>query len=53
MTSERPYRKPVAWDEAVAEIIAESARQFDPDVVDAFRRQESSLRRVYYELTAA
>jgi HD-GYP domain-containing protein (c-di-GMP phosphodiesterase class II) len=51
MTSERPYRKPVAWDDAVAEIMAESARQFDPDVVEAFRGQESSLRRVYYELT--
>jgi ribonuclease P protein subunit RPR2 len=53
MTSERPYRKPVAWDTAVAEIVAESARQFDPDVVEAFTRQEPSLRRVYYELTAA
>jgi diguanylate cyclase (GGDEF)-like protein len=51
MTSERPYRKPVAWDSAVAEITAESARQFDPDVVEAFIRQEPSLRRVYYELT--
>jgi diguanylate cyclase (GGDEF)-like protein len=51
MTSERPYRKPVAWDSAVAEITAESARQFDPDVVEAFVRQEPSLRRVYYELS--
>jgi ribonuclease P protein subunit RPR2 len=53
MTSDRPYRKPVPWDDAVAEITAESARQFDPDVVDAFRQQEPSLRRVYYELTTA
>ena len=53
MTSERPYRKPVAWDSAVAEIVAESARQFDPDVVEAFTRQEPTLRRVYYELTTA
>ena len=43
----------MAWDSAVAEIVAESARQFDPDVVEAFTRQEPSLRRVYYELTTA
>jgi HD-GYP domain-containing protein (c-di-GMP phosphodiesterase class II) len=53
MTSDRPYRKPVPWDDAVAEITAESARQFDPGVVDAFRQQEAGLRRVYYELTTA
>jgi response regulator RpfG family c-di-GMP phosphodiesterase len=53
MTSDRPYRKPLPWDDAVAEITAESARQFDPDVVDAFRQQEAGLRRVYYELTTA
>jgi HD-GYP domain-containing protein (c-di-GMP phosphodiesterase class II) len=53
MTSDRPYRKPVAWDDAVAEIAGESARQFDPDVVEAFKRQEASLRRVYYELSTA
>jgi ribonuclease P protein subunit RPR2 len=53
MTSDRPYRKPQAWDTAVAEIVSESGRQFDPDVVEAFARQEPSLRRVYYELTTA
>ena len=53
MTSDRPYRKPVAWDDAVAEITAQSARQFDPDVVDAFTQQEPGLRRVYYELSTA
>ena len=40
------------WDEAVAEIAAQSARQFDPEVVDAFREQEPSLRRLYYQLRA-
>jgi diguanylate cyclase (GGDEF)-like protein len=50
MTSERPYRQPLPWNDAVAEIAAESGRQFDPDVVDAFAQQEPSLRRVYYEL---
>jgi diguanylate cyclase (GGDEF)-like protein len=52
MTSDRPYRAALGWDEAVAEIAAQSARQFDPEVVEAFRRQEPSLRRLYYELTA-
>jgi ribonuclease P protein subunit RPR2 len=52
MTSDRPYRAALSWDEAVAEITAQSARQFDPEVVEAFSRQEPSLRRIYYELTA-
>ena len=52
MTSDRPYRAALGWDEAVAEIAAQSARQFDPEVVEAFCRQEPSLRRIYYELTA-
>ncbi|GAB4405715.1 MAG: HD domain-containing protein [Thermodesulfovibrionales bacterium] len=38
MTSDRPYRKRFTRDEAVREIIKESGRQFDPAVVDAFRR---------------
>jgi diguanylate cyclase (GGDEF)-like protein len=52
MTSDRPYRAALSWDEAVAEIASQSARQFDPEVVEAFRQQEPSLRRLYYELTA-
>ena len=52
MTSDRPYRAALGWDEAVAEIAAQSARQFDPEVVDAFREQEPSLRRLYYQLRA-
>ena len=52
MTSDRPYRAALTWDEAVAEIAAQSDRQFDPDVVEAFRRQEPSFRRIYYELRA-
>ncbi|HEX6987916.1 MAG TPA: HD-GYP domain-containing protein [Bacillota bacterium] len=38
MTSERPYRGPMSFDEAAREIIAESGRQFDPSVVEAFSR---------------
>jgi HD-GYP domain-containing protein (c-di-GMP phosphodiesterase class II) len=38
MTSDRPYRKAVAQDEAVQEIVTHSGSQFDPAVVEAFLR---------------
>jgi putative two-component system response regulator len=53
MTSDRPYRKALDWDSAVAEIRAQAGRQFDPGVVDAFSTNEPTLRRIYYELAAA
>jgi len=52
MTSDRPYRAARAWDDAVVEIVSQSGAQFDPGVVEAFRAEEASLRRIYYELTA-
>jgi response regulator RpfG family c-di-GMP phosphodiesterase len=52
MTGERPYRRPASWEAAAAEISAQSGRQFDPDVVEVFAREEGNLRRLY-ELTAA
>ncbi len=36
MTSDRPYRAAMSIDEALSEVVAGSATQFDPDVVDAF-----------------
>ena len=36
MTSERPYRAPVAPEEAKRELAACASAQFDPEVVDAF-----------------
>ena len=36
MTSDRPYRQAMSWEEAGAEITAQSGRHFDPEVVDAF-----------------
>jgi HD-GYP domain-containing protein (c-di-GMP phosphodiesterase class II) len=50
MTSDRPYRRARSWDDAVAEIVASSGSQFDPDVVSAFREHELELRSVYYAL---
>jgi response regulator RpfG family c-di-GMP phosphodiesterase len=47
MTGERPYREPASWDAATNEIASERGRQFDPDVVDAFLRENEALRRVY------
>lgn len=36
MTSTRPYRKALSWDEAVKRLIIEKGRQFDPQIVDLF-----------------
>ncbi len=38
MTSDRPYRKAVSHEAALAEITANSGSQFDPDAVEAFLR---------------
>jgi ribonuclease P protein subunit RPR2 len=50
MTSNRPYRAALEWDEAVEEILAQSGRQFDPGVVQAFVAVEDDLRSVYEDL---
>jgi diguanylate cyclase (GGDEF)-like protein len=53
MTSDRPYRTAISWDEAVVEILAESAKQFDPHVVDALLEREPRLRLIHAELEDA
>jgi response regulator RpfG family c-di-GMP phosphodiesterase len=53
MTSHRPYRRAVRWNAARDEILAQAGKQFDPDVVDAFRERESQLRDAQRELAAA
>jgi putative two-component system response regulator len=53
MTSDRPYRDARPWQAAVDEIVVQSGRQFDPEVVQAFRSVEPRLRRVHRELIAA
>jgi response regulator RpfG family c-di-GMP phosphodiesterase len=51
MTSDRPYRDALGWLDAVEEILAQSGRQFDPGVVQAFAAREPDLRRVHDELS--
>jgi response regulator RpfG family c-di-GMP phosphodiesterase len=50
MTSDRPYRRAIPWEDAGREIVAESCRQFDPGVVAAFMEREPLLRRIRAEL---
>lgn len=38
MTTDRPYRKARPPWEALEEVVAKSGKQFDPDVVEAFKR---------------
>ena len=38
MTSDRPYRKALPVEKALAELRNEAGRQFDPDIVEVFFR---------------
>jgi cyclic di-GMP phosphodiesterase len=53
MTTDRPYQKARTWNAAVEEIVEQAGKQFDPNVVDAFRSCEPQLRRIFFELAAA
>ena len=46
MTSNRPYRAAQSWRTAHKEILAQSGKQFDPAVVDAFRDREHVLHEI-------
>jgi response regulator RpfG family c-di-GMP phosphodiesterase len=50
MTTDRPYRGALDWATAVAEILRESGRQFDPEVVGAFADHQQQLRRSHWDL---
>jgi response regulator RpfG family c-di-GMP phosphodiesterase len=52
MTSDRPYRNAMSWAAAGREILSESKRQFDPQVVEAFAAQARSLRAIRREFAA-
>jgi len=47
MTDHRPYRDPLTWDDALAEIERCAGTHFDPDVVAAVAVCEPELRRTY------
>jgi cyclic di-GMP phosphodiesterase len=51
ITSDRPYRAARSWEQAAEEIVAQSGRQFDPDVVVAFSDADATLRQLREELT--
>ena len=53
MTSDRPYRPARSWEAASEEIVSEAGRQFDPDVVVAFRERESNLSAIRREFPPA
>jgi len=50
MTSDRPYRRRLSWEEAVDRILIESGSQFDPTVVRAFAAREQRLHRTQRDL---
>jgi ribonuclease P protein subunit RPR2 len=50
MTSDRPYRAALTWEQATDEILSEDGGQFDPQVVRAFSMRERHLRRIFDEL---
>jgi putative nucleotidyltransferase with HDIG domain len=53
ITSNRPYRAAQSWRAAHHEILSERGKQFDPDVVDAFRDREHVLHEIRREFLAA
>jgi HD-GYP domain-containing protein (c-di-GMP phosphodiesterase class II) len=52
VTTNRPYRRAGSWARARQVIVEGAGRQFDPDVVDAFREREDELRQIRRELAA-
>lgn len=53
ITTNRPYRAAQSWRVAHQEILAQSGKQFDPAVVDAFRDREHVLHEIRREFLAA
>jgi HD-GYP domain-containing protein (c-di-GMP phosphodiesterase class II) len=46
MTTNRPYRKAMPFDRVLSELQKYSGKQFDPEVVDAFRRS-AEIKRMF------
>jgi response regulator RpfG family c-di-GMP phosphodiesterase len=53
ITNHRPYREARSWRDCRREIVAEKGKQFDPQVVDAFRDREHVLHEIRREFLAA
>jgi response regulator RpfG family c-di-GMP phosphodiesterase len=53
ITNHRPYRPARSWGDCRREIVAQSGKQFDPTVVDAFREREFALHEIRREFLAA
>jgi putative two-component system response regulator len=53
MTSDRPYRSALTWEQATDSIIGEDGGQFDPAVVKAFCLRERRLRRIFDDFALA
>ncbi len=51
MTSDRPYRRALPFEAAVAEIIRCSGTQFDPKAVETFSKTVPTLERIFRETT--
>ncbi len=49
MLSTRPYRENLSIDESLKEIIKESGKQFDPEVVDAFLKRMDDMQKVIWK----
>ena len=46
LISHRPYKDPMPHEEAVAVIISDRGKRFDPDVVDAFIRCQEKIKNI-------
>ena len=53
ITSDRPYRRARRWVDAGRELVQQSGKQFDPDVVGAFVGNEARLRVIREELESS
>ena len=53
ITNHRPYREGKNWRVSRREIVAQAGKQFDPQVVDAFREREHVLHEIRREFLSA
>ncbi len=49
LTSQRPYKKPWSFEEAIAFLAQESGKHFDPRLVSLFRENIEKVREIYMQ----